>query len=182
MSERAKPDSDAEVARLEALGGRLGTTHGEFCGRVLECRLMGDVPLRQVAVENFRRELEDIAAQGMEWSMAWLNLAKAIDEPEERLRALSRVLQSLDWEFENLRPRTPFEWWERCVIHGETDYEIGLLHAAAGRKDAAREHLERALSLAHSTRAFLANMPEVPETGHSDRLEGKIALAMMSLE
>lgn len=73
------------------------------------------------------------------------------------------------------------EWWDRTSVQADTCYELGRSHASAGRTAAARESFERALSCAHSLRAFRGQITGPPPE-YEDQLEGKITTALLLLD
>ena len=164
-----------------AIGKRLGKKMAEFVGDYLQYRIMEDKVLQQTAIENYREEVERATQAGLECPQAWFILATAIEEPDERLRALFRVLQSLEAEFEITPPRQPSEWWDQTQVYAETYYELGRMHARASRSGAARDSFERALSFANSLRA-LRPLITGPSPDYEDKLEGKIAAASLMLD
>ena len=165
-----------------AINKRLLKKIQEYWERLHEWNRSGEEAKLAEATEDFRKEVELAARHGIEHLASWATLAMGVKDPAERIALFQRGLQALD-ERERISPAdTPGAKAGGANLRANVLYEMGLIHAAAGRKELARDFLERALPHAR----IAADIPDEPDDDSfqegSEKLEGLIAVALLRLD
>jgi tetratricopeptide (TPR) repeat protein len=166
----------------EAAGDRLFKKIKGYWERLHEWNRTGEDAKLAKATKDFRKELELAARHGFEDIAGWGTLAMGVKDLAERLVLFERGLQALD-EQERVSPAETPDTIAGCAnSRANVLYEMALIHAAAGRKELARDFLERALPHAR----LAADIPDEPNDDSfqegSEELEGLIAVALLRLD
>lgn len=126
------------------------------------------------AVAEFRREVEAVAAAGVEHWAVWQMAAQWSVEPYDRIDCFTRALAAMDALPAN--QRHPSENFFRADFLSQ----IAEVHQKQGRTDLARKFYEEALPLARASSDQHGNVVSFG-TGPAS-LEGRIAGALLLLD
>jgi hypothetical protein len=161
----------------EALRQEVGAAMLEFVQTVMDNQSgPKDDVLRQVATDNYRRKVLEVAAKGFEHSLIWHTLGMWTEEGDDRIGCFSRALDCVRLEKAALSAIHPAAGWVFVHTEAECLYEIARVHVREGTPEVAREFLEEALPLAREADAL-----REPDKFKDDFLEGKIAALLLQL-
>ena len=149
----------------------------EFSRKTADYALTRDVVMLQVATEKYRQEVDRAARAGHEHWLPWQTLGSWTTDGKQRIGCFSRVLELMEKDPALTQPANPHHRWVREHNKAESLYEIGRVHAREGSREVARSFFEKALPHARAAE-------DVREAAgaNDDRLEGKIASALMMLD